>query len=152
MKTIFLMAFAIIAFQVSAQQGPRNFQNGNRGDRMGMLQDLTPEQASELRTKRMTLNLDLTEAQQKELQAINLEEAKYRKAKMTARQSMRQQGQCPSSDVMAARMNERLDRQIEYKKKVKRILTDEQYEKWETIRGQNQKQMLAQRGKSPRNR
>ncbi|OMP31590.1 hypothetical protein [Mangrovimonas sp. DI 80] len=148
-KIILMMAIALIAFQANAQQGPRDFQKGNRGDRMGMLQDLTPEQASEIHTKRMTLNLDLTEAQQKQIQVINLEEATYRKAQMEARQNMTQK---PTSDEIAARMNARLDHQIAYKKKVKNILTEEQYQKWEETKAQYQKQMKGQKGKSPRNR
>ncbi len=143
------MAFTVIAFQVNAQQGPRESQRGNRGDRMEMLKDLTPEQAAEIHTKRMTLDLDLTDAQQKQLQAINLEEAKYKKAKMEARKNMTEK---PTSDEMAARKIEMLDHQIEYKRKVKSILTEEQYKKWEETRAQYQKQMKGQKGKSPKNR
>lgn len=38
--------------------------------------EMTPEQVAELQTKKMTLDLDLTANQQKEVKALLLEEAK----------------------------------------------------------------------------
>ena len=81
----------------------------------------------------MTLDLDLTEAQQERIQKINLENAKARKAKMEARKAKKEKesGGKPSKEERLLQMNERLDHQIATKKKMKTILNEAQYEKME---------------------
>jgi methionine-rich copper-binding protein CopC len=100
---------------------------------MEKLQDVTPEEMASLQTKKMTLQLGLNESQQKEIQKINLENAKDRKAKMEARKAQKANGTItkPSKEEQLKMMNERLDNQIEMKEKMKKILNDEQFAKWE---------------------
>ncbi|KAG1650165.1 hypothetical protein GQR58_028275 [Nymphon striatum] len=86
-------------------------QRGEHGSREGK-KDLTAEQVATLKTKKATLALDLTEAQQGQMKTLFLENAKMQKTKMTE-------------------PNERLDHQIAQKAKLKSILSDEQYTKWE---------------------
>ena len=59
------LSFAIIALITMAsfaQNGPR------KGDRN---RDMNPDQVAEMQTKRMTQNLNLTEAQQKQVYELN---------------------------------------------------------------------------------
>ena len=110
--------------------------DGNGRDR-GM-KDLTPEQIATLQTKRMTLALDLTESQQSEIQALNLENAKTRKAKMEARRSSAEKVEGekkarPTSEELYAMQNERLDHQIAQRERMKKILSEEQFKKWEKM-------------------
>ena len=115
-------------FSIMAQKGER----GHRGD----FKNMSAEQMATLQTKKMTLDLDLTEAQQSKIQALNLENAKKRKAKMEARKDQESNGEkrTLTSEERYAMKNERLDAAIAHKAELKKILTDEQFEKWETHR------------------
>ncbi len=149
MKKLILIALALVTIQVSAQnkkQGERRGDPMERGQRMS---DFTPEEMAQLQTKKMALALDLTEAQQKKIEKLNLENAKERKAKMEARQAeMRDgKGEKPSKEERLKMMNERLDKQIEMKDKMKKILDDEQLEKWEKNHAQKQRAGKKQKGK-----
>ncbi|MCF8274596.1 MAG: hypothetical protein K9I95_12270 [Flavobacteriaceae bacterium] len=132
MKKLILIAIAMIAIQVSAQDSKER-PNKERSAKMEKLQDVTPEEMASLQTKKMTLQLGLNESQQKEIQKINLENAKDRKAKMEARKAQKANGTItkPSKEEQLKMMNERLDNQIEMKEKMKKILNDEQFAKWE---------------------
>ena len=134
MKKIVVILIALVTLQVTAQDRKREFHRQNQGDRLEAVKDLTPEEMATLRTKKMTLRLDLTEAQQKQVQAINLEEAKFKKAQMEERRKRMESGNMerPSKEERLKMMNDRLDRQIAMKQKMKNILDADQYKKWES--------------------
>ena len=92
--------------------------------------DLTPEQMATIKTKKMTLSLDLNEKQRTEVQEIHLEQAELRLAKKEERKAREEK---PTADERYAAMNERLDRQIEIKAQMKEILNKDQYAKWEEL-------------------
>lgn len=141
MKKIILIALALVTIQVSAQdKGPEN-RKGNKMEKGQRMSDFTPEEMAQLQTKKMTLDLDLTEAQQKKIEKINLENAKERKEKMEARQAKKKDGtgEKPSKEERLAMMNERLDKQMEIKQKMKQILNAEQFEKWEKNHAQKKR-------------
>jgi hypothetical protein len=125
MKKLMLIAIALITLSATAQ---------NQKNRTGDFKDLSPEEVATLNTKRMTLHLDLTASQQEEVKALMLEEAKQREVLQATRDKKREnnEAQKPSKEERYAMANERLDRQIEMKKKMRNILSAEQYEKWET--------------------
>ena len=140
MKKLFLIALALVTIQVSAQNKKQGEKKGDRMENRKGLKDFTPEETAQLQTKKMTLDLDLTEAQQKKVEKLNLENAKERKAKMDERQAKRKDGNAerPSKEERLAMMNERLDKQMEMKKKMKQILNDDQFEKWEKNQARRQ--------------
>ena len=145
MKKLILIALALVTIQVSAQnkkQGERRGDPMERGQRMS---DFTPEEMAQLQTKKTTLLLDLTVAQQKEVEKLHLENAKERQAFRETRQAKRKDGNGKNSnkEERLNMANQRLDRQLEMKKKMKKILNDEQFEKWELTQAQRQ-------GKSPK--
>ena len=135
MKKLILLAIALITLQVTAQEKKREHQR--RGPDFEMRSDLTPEELATLQTKKMALHLDLTEAQQNKILALNIEQAKLRKAKMDERQKKmkNQKDEKPSKEERLKMMNGKLDHQIEMKKKMKAILNAEQFEKWEKMQG-----------------
>ncbi len=106
---------------------------GNRNGRE--MNDMTPEQMATLQTKKMTLSLDLTDAQQTQIHALHLENAKTRKAKMEERKAKKEGEEKvkPTSEERFAMQNERLDRQIAQKERMKKILSKEQFDKWEKM-------------------
>lgn len=130
MKKLILIAIAFIGLQATAQQRQ---QGPNNRDGRQKIMKLSAEDMATLQTKKMTLALDLNESQQKEIKKINLENAAARKAQMEKRKANQEAGnaQRPSEEERLKMMNTMLDHKIEMKAKMKTILNDEQYAKWE---------------------
>lgn len=97
-------------------------------DKQDRKEKLTIEQQTELLVKKMTLELDLSSKQQQEIKTLLLEEEKKRESNQT---QMKPSGEKPSADQRFERKNKMLDRKIEFKNKMKKILTSDQMEKWE---------------------
>jgi len=123
MKKILVFALLVTGMVTSAQN--RLESKSENKER------LTVEQQTELRVKKMTLDLDLNAKQQKEVTALYLEEAKNREAKKQLFLEKLNKGEKLSADEKFEMRNQQLESQIEFKKKLKAILTDKQLEKWE---------------------
>lgn len=121
MKKVISILVLLIGFNAMAQKR--------------QMTNLSPEQVATLQTKKMTLALDLNEGQQTKIHQLNLENAKTRKAKMDERKKSKEDGGTKklSSDERFALKTQMLDNQIAQKKKIKSILTTEQFEKWEKM-------------------
>jgi len=132
MKKIVFILLALIALKVSAQEKNER-PNRERGEKMERYQDYTPEEIANLQTKKMTLHLNLNESQQKEIKELNLENAISRETMMKAHKAQKESGNMekPSKEARLKMMNDRLDRQIERKGKMKKILNADQFTKWE---------------------
>lgn len=129
MKKVILLGLLMIGFMGLAQ----NVRGENK--HRDNLQDLSPEQMATLQTKRMTLALDLNEAQQKQLQKVNLDQAISREEKMKEMKTKKEGGEMtkPTSDERYTMHTEKLDKQIAHKAQMKQLLSKEQYEKWEKM-------------------
>ena len=95
---------------------------------------MTPEEIAKIQTKKMTLELDLNESQQKQVNALLLEEARNRAEKKEAYNKIKDNAEAKAALTKEDRvkmMNERLDNQIAMKAKMKNILNADQYAKWE---------------------
>lgn len=150
MKRIMLIALALISIQAIAQERRGEHRKGDRKERAHMMKDLTPEQIATLQTKKMALRLDLTEAQQKEIYKINLANSKERKAKIEEIKKLRENNEKPSKEDRYNMMNGRLDKQIAMKKKMKSILSEEQYKRFE--RGAKQKKTRGKKAMKARSK
>ncbi|WP_341214998.1 hypothetical protein [uncultured Wocania sp.] len=128
MKRLAIIAVAFLALQATAQQKKERSNNQERGQKM---MNLSAEEMATLQTKKMTLHLDLTESQQAKIHKLNLENATKRKAMMETRKARKESGNTPSKEQRLAMMNTKLDHQIAMKAKMKDILNEEQYAKWE---------------------
>ncbi len=113
--------FTIASLTAMAQEGPERGPR-DEGER------LTPEQMATLQTKKMTLALDLSSGQQKQIQEFHLENAKLRKEKKDA---MKEKRKDLTSEERFAHQSERLDHMIAQKEKLKQILNEDQFTKWE---------------------
>ncbi|WP_092580789.1 DUF4890 domain-containing protein [Hyunsoonleella jejuensis] len=135
MKKLIMVVLAICTIQVVAAQGP----NQNRK----AMANLEPEEIATLQTKKMTLHLDLTDAQQQDIYKINLENAKLRKAHMAERKARKENSEAskPTKEERLAMANKMLDHKIEVKAKMKKILNEEQYTKWETAMAKRERKM-----------
>ncbi len=135
MRKLILIVIAVLTLPAIAQERRQEKKRVHKKE--ALLKDITPEEAAALKVKQMTLHLDLTEAQQQKIKPLLLEEAKLRQEKRDARKATVKEK--PSKDEHLAMINERLDRQIAMKQKMKTILNAEQYKKWENT--------LAKKGK-----
>lgn len=131
MKKLCIIAIAFITLQAAAQEQKPKLTKA-KVERMNS--DMTPEDIAQIQTKKMTLELDLNETQQKQVNALLLEEAKARAEKKEAYNKIKNDADAKASITKEDRvkmMNERLDSQIVMKAKMKEILNADQYAKWE---------------------
>jgi len=126
--------------------GLTSFAQVQRKDRAtrDQLEKLTPDQRNTLELKKLTLELDLSPAQQKEMGNFIADQNAKREVKKLEREKMQKQNVKPTADQRFEMSNKRLDEQIANKERVKKILNPEQFKKWETLR--------EKRGKMARNR
>ena len=131
MKKLVLIALAFIAIQATAQEQRRQGRDGQ--ERRQKMANLSAEDMATLQTKKMILHLDLNESQQAKIQKINLENAIQRKSMMEDRKAKKESGELkkPTEEERLKMMNAQLDHKIAMKAKMKNILDDAQYTKWE---------------------
>lgn len=102
---------------------------------------LSPEQRNALQLKEMTLNLDLTPSQQKEIAPIIAEQSTKMEAKRSEMKAIKEAKKPLTANEKFEMKNKSLDSQIETKAKMKKILNSEQMEKWETNKDKRKAQM-----------
>lgn len=106
--------------------------------------NLTPQQRAELKSKQLTLKLDLTDKQQKDVEKL-LVNAETKKADAIAkRQEARKAGIRPTNEERLALKNSMLDERIAMKRDLKKILSAEQYTKFEKLQEQRAQKHLNQ--------
>jgi hypothetical protein len=99
------------------------------------MSNLSPEQSAELHSKKMTLNLDLNTAQQAEIYNIELARAKERKSHLETRKEAKEL----SDNERFELKSKMLDAKIAYQNKIKSVLTEAQYTKWQEERHSERK-------------
>jgi hypothetical protein len=110
------------------------------------MEEFTPEQRNELHLKRMTLKLGLNASQQKEMSKIIAEQSAKRESAKAERKA-KGDAVKPTADERFANQNKRLDEQIAMNDRVKKILTPEQFDKWEKAKEHKKQAMKAHAGK-----
>ncbi len=134
MKKLILLAALVISSAIFGQGSHSDKKEHPRKGKMEHLKDLSPEQIATLRTKKMALFLDLSKEQQDNIYALHLDEAKTRKEQRAKREHDKGTEKPKlSSEEKFNKMNKRLDKKIAHKKKMKSILSKEQFNKWEQM-------------------
>lgn len=123
MKKVAFILVALISIQSFAQK-----------ERAHKKSNLSPEQMATLRTKQMTLDLDLNEKQQEQVMIVTIENTKEL-------QKLKWKSKDLSEEEKYELKNKMLDKQIAVQKEMKNILNDEQYEKWQKMRKQRSQKM-----------
>ena len=146
MKKLFIVALLVVGMTSFAQEKKA------RPERAKMEQ-MTPEQRNQLHLKKMTLELDLNASQQKEMSKIIAEQSAKREAKMAERKATKDSVKKLTSDEIFAKKSKMLDEQIVMKERVKKILTPEQYKKWDDMKGKRhhgmKKRMMHHKDRKP---
>lgn len=95
------------------------------------MEKFTVEQRNELMLKKMTLELDLNVSQQKDMSKIIAEKSAKREAFMKDRKARTEK---PTSDEIFKMKSKMLDEQIAMNGKMKKILSPEQFQKWDEMK------------------
>ena len=132
MKNV-LFAIACLACLSLTYAQPRTGEKKMKAQRE-MMSELEPEERATLKTKKMTLALDLSSRQQKGVQALNEEEELWREQMKQGRRAEKEGSEArPSKEERYVRQNQILDQQIAYQQKLREILDEEQYQQWKKL-------------------
>ena len=121
-------------------------------DRRTQREKLTVDQQAILAVKKMTLTLELTKAQQQEIQPILARQISSKRAEFEKVKAMRESKRELTADERFAFQNQRLDQQIVYQKEMKSILNDKQYEKFREQMETQKRKMRGRIGKKMKER
>ena len=143
MKKLIVVALLLTGMATFAQE-----KSGDR--RKAQVEKLTPEQRNQLHLKKMTLELGLDASQQKEMSTIIAEQNSKREAMTAERKAKKDPKVKLTADERFKKQNAVLDAQIAMKARVKKILTPQQYEKWETKMSQKRNKMKKHAGEHRR--
>jgi type II secretory pathway component PulC len=93
--------------------------------------NFTPEQQATLQVKKMTLQLNLNQSQQDAIFKLQKNQALTRQAMQKAMLERKLNGKALSSNEKFQLKSNRLDRMQQHKLAMQKILTSEQFTKWE---------------------
>lgn len=139
MKTWILAMVFMAGFAMNAQPGERRM-NQQRPEKEHR-EPFTAAQRAELRSKNLALKLDLNDKQQKEIEKLVLARETEREQLMAQHKAEIKTAKKPTADERFAMMSKRLDAEITMKKEVKKILTNEQFSKYEQLREEQHRKM-----------
>lgn len=128
MKKLITVAILALSLTGLAQETPKETKREMRKERP----QFTPEQQTELEVKKLTLELDLTAKQQKEISKIISEKQAKKKALKAEIQNSKEDKNLTTNDKFVSKRNV-LDAQIAYRNELKKVLTPEQMEKWQKM-------------------
>ncbi len=120
MKKALLIFMTLTTFVLSAQ----NTNSNKREDFRKSTSEYSPEQRAELRSKQMTLDLNLNTSQQIKVKELLLKTGQNRGNAIIKGPEMTAEEKFNFKNAM-------LDRRVEMKKELKQILNEDQYQIWE---------------------
>lgn len=131
-----LLTLALLTAGVATAQQDNSTQTNEKAA-------LNPEKIAEMQSKRLTLALDLTDKQQKQVYDLTLQNMQSRKNKPN-RKDLKTMTNAQKQDLRLQRM----DAMIDHKREMRNILTDDQYDRWEKMTAErvaNKKENLKNR-------
>ncbi|OAB79680.1 hypothetical protein [Cochleicola gelatinilyticus] len=146
MKKVLIVCIALISMSTFAQDRMKEGKE-NRKEMREKMKSLSPEQKAQLKAKKMTLALDLSEKQQTEITKVLTQAISERKDVMAKKKETTDK----TADQLFENRQQFLDQEIAMKKKMKEILNEEQFEKWEQMDKKRRKHM-GKKGKRSNNR
>ena len=131
MKKLVLMAFLVVGITTFAQE--------KKEERK---EKFTPEQRVDFQVKKMTKDLNLNDKQAEQVKALVAKEVEKREAKKAEMEAKRTEQTKPSKEEKEARRTEMKANQEAMKAEMKKILTAEQYTKWEQKQEERKEKMM----------
>ena len=129
MKNLIIICIALLGFTGIAQEKRAGRMEARKEMRQQM-KSMSPQQKAELSAKKMTLKLDLSEKQEKEVTKLMKKRAEKRTAVMASMKDGKSRKDLTETERFELK-KKMLDERITYKKEMKAILTDSQYATWE---------------------
>ncbi len=123
-KLVVAMAL-VVSFGVSAQ------------DRKEKMKNATPEERVEIRTEKFSEKLGLDENQKKKVKEIFAEQQKENVAVREEMKAEREKARAEREKALAEKKAIMKKQHEELKAKLKPILTEEQFKKWEAMQNEN---------------
>lgn len=137
MKTLIVITLALFTLNGVAQEKRKR---GSQDDyKMELRKEMTPEDIADLKAKKLTLRLDLTDAQQNEAHKIILKQSKSNQDLRKEHKTNGEKREKPSKDTFVKMQNHKLDQLIAMKREMKTILSPEQYAQFEKMRPKKQR-------------
>lgn len=130
MKKLILAVVLVVGMTAFAQEGRRE-----------RMEKLTPEQRVDLQVKKMTKDLDLNDKQALEVRILVQKEVEKREAKRAEREAKRA-AMRPSKEEMENMKAKMQEEQKANAIEMKKILTADQYAKWEKNREERKEKMM----------
>lgn len=134
MKKLFVIAILALSISGIAQE--------KRDRKKTERPELSKSQKNELQVKRLTLELDLTSQQQKEIAEIITKNQEKRIAVNGQLKQKRADKRQLSADERFIITSQMLDQRIAHKAQMRKVLNKEQYSNWENISRKNMKQKM----------
>lgn len=131
-KLVVAMAL-IVSFGVSAQ------------DRKEKLKNATPEERVEMRTNKMSEKLGLDENQKKKVKEIFAAQQKENAGVREEMKAEREKARAEREKALAEKKAIMKKQHEELKAKLKPILTEEQFKKWEAMQNENMEKVKERR-------
>ena len=125
MKKIATLLVLVFAFTLTAQAQKKE-------ERM-QREKMTVEQQATLAVKKMTLALELSDAQQRRVKPLITKQMEDRRAQFEKMKKLKEEKKKPTADERYQLQSEKLDKQIAFQKEMKSILNAEQYEKFQKM-------------------
>ncbi len=132
MKKLILIALLVV--------GVTSFAQVEKLGKAGM-EKLTPEQRQEKQLKRLTTELNLTAEQQAQVGKILAENGEKREAHKAKREEMKAQQVKRTEEQKAAFKKQREEEKAVMNEKMKKILSAEQFEKWNALKEKGKAKM-----------
>lgn len=136
MKKLFVLALLVVGLTTFAQE------KGKRGEG----KDMTPEQRTEMQVKKMTKDLDLNDKQQTQVKELLNSQKEDRSEMMEQRKEMKETAKKATKEQRAAMKTKMDEKKAVIDKKMKTILTDDQYKKWEAYKEDGIRKMGNKKG------
>ena len=134
MKNMFAMALLVVGMTTFAQVE-------KQAAKKTAMEQLSPEQRNQLHLKKLKLELGLNESQEKEMSKIIAEQTTKMDAARAEKKATKEKGIKPTGDERFAKQNQRLDDKMAMKARVQKILTPDQFKKWEDMKKERQEHL-----------
>ena len=139
MKTWILALAMMAGVTINAQHGERKHE-GKKHDR-GQIEHFTPEQRAELQTKKLTLELDLTDKQQADIKAYFTKKNKEHETMRSSMKAKRQAGEKLTSDERFAMQSKLMDEKIAAKAFFNKTLDAKQLAKFQAMKSERKEKI-----------
>jgi len=141
-KVAGILAFVLVfTMSLQAQRGEHHGERMHKGD------NLTVDQKTTLVVKKLALKLDLSSAQILKIKPLVIQQITERDAMHQKMKAAKKAGKKRAVKGGFEKMNKSLDAQLDFQNKMKKILTEKQYDTFKKLKSHKKRKM---RGKMKR--